>query len=1136
MKKCIQLLLIILLLGFQLKAQVIVQHLLCENVINPVGIDIQRPQLSWKLQSAQRGIFQTAYEIIVSSQNEPFWKSGKVLSSESINISYSGPALYSGIKYMWKVRVWDNSGKISKWSEPASWSMAFLKAEEWKAKWIGIDSTFAGEDSNGNFRKLAARYLRKEFNVKKTLKSATAYISGLGLYELHINGEKTGDRVLAPASSEYNKTIYYNTFDVTSQLKKGKNAVGVIIGNGRYFAMRGGNMINFGFPKLLMQIELEYKDGSRETISSDGSWKITVNGPIIENNEYDGEKYDSRLEMTDWDKSGFNDSNWMLTQLVAKPTAKLKTQINEPIRVTGHIKPISLKQSKSGAFVFDMGQNMAGWASLSVVGKKGEKVTLRFGEKLDNNGNFYTGNLRTAQATDSYIFKQDGKITWEPKFTIHGFRYVELTGIQSGVDLNTITGCIVNDDLTSNGSFECSNEIMNKIYKNAEWGIRGNYRSFPTDCPQRDERMGWLGDRATGCKGESYIFNNGSLYQKWMGDIRDSQTEDGKIPDVCPTYWKRYGENITWDGTGIMITDMLYNQFGNISAVTENYDSMKKWLLHMYHEYAKDGLMPRDTYGDWCIPPEDSILIHSKDPKRMTDNVLLGTSFFYHDTRILQRFAKLLGNKDDEKQFDNMANEMKISYNNQFYVASLNYYGNNSTTSNILSLAFDLVPEDKRKVVFDNLVERIETVDNGHIAAGLIGVTYLQRVLTENGRPDLAVRFASQTTYPGWGYMADHGATTIWELWNGNTADPEMNSGNHVMLLGDLIIWMYENVGGIKPAEPGFKSIVMKPLLTDKLTFANTSHNSPYGKIVSNWKVTENNDFEWNIEIPANTNATIYVPANTEKSVTESFQKQSAGTKYFAMKDGYAIYEIQSGVYHFVSNNVNTKINEVKVSKWVSVLPNDSSSNSSIKVKMECKDKNAEIRYTLDDSTPTENSVLYSGPFDISKSSVLQTRSYTSKITPGYVTRRIYDIFDKKVNGLNFEYFEGNWQKIPDYNIMKPLRTGKVNGFNLNDIKVIEDYWGVRFKGFIEIPQDGIYRFSSTSDDGSRLFVNGQQVIDNDGVHSPFSCHGKIELRKGKYPIMLDYFEGNYGEYLKVEIEGPGITRQPVPVSMLYFE
>jgi len=1119
-----------------IKAQVIVQHLLCENVVNPVGIDIQKPQLSWQLQSLQRGVFQTAYEIIVSSQNKPIWKSGKVLSSESINISYSGPALHSGIKYTWKVRVSDNSGMISKWSETASWSMALLNAEEWKAKWIGVDSAFAGEENKGIYSKLAARYLRKEFKVKKNLKSATAYISGLGLYELHINGEKTGDKVLAPAASEYNKTIYYNTFDVMSLLKTGKNAVGVILGNGRYFAMRGGNMTNFGFPRLLMQIELEYKDGSTETISSDGSWKIAVNGPITENNEYDGEKYDSRLEMTDWDKPGFNDSNWISTRLVPKPSAKLKAQINEPIRVTGHIKPISLKQSKSGAFVFDMGQNMAGWVSMSVVGKKGEKVTLRFGETLDKDGNLYTGNLRTAKATDCYIFKEDGKIFWEPKFTIHGFRYVELTGIQSGVDLKTITGCIVNDDLTSNGSFECSNEIMNKIYKNAEWGIRGNYRSFPTDCPQRDERMGWLGDRATGCKGESYIFNNGSLYQKWMGDIRDSQTEEGGIPDVCPTYWKAYNDNVTWDGTGIMITEMLFDQFGNNKAVFENYDSMKKWLFYMYQKYAKDGLMPRDTYGDWCVPPEDSILIHSKDASRMTDNVLLATSYFYHDTRILQRFAKLLGNKEDEKQFDNMAKEMKISYNKQFYISSLKYYGNNSSTSNILSLAFDLVPEDQRKAVFDNLVERIETVDNGHIATGLIGVSYLQRVLTENGRPDLAIRFASQKTYPSWGYMVEHGATTIWELWNGNTADPEMNSGNHVMLLGDLIIWMYENVGGIKPSEPGFKSIVMKPVLTDKLTFANTSHNSPYGKIVSDWKINQNNDFDWNIEIPANTKATIYVPANAEKSVSESLKKQTIGTKFIKMKDGYAIFEIQSGAYHFESHGVKIITKEVNVSSRVIVLPNDSSASTSIHVKMNCNDKNAQIRYTLDGSTPTENSTLYSVPFDISKSSVLQTRSFSSKETPGYVTRRIYDIFDKKVNGLNFEYFEGNWKKIPDYSAMKPLRTGKVNGFNLNDIKVIEDYWGVRFKGFIYIPQDGIYLFSTTSDDGTRLYVDGKQIIENDGVHSPFTVHGKINLKKGKYPILLDYFEGNYGELLKVEIEGPGITRKPIPVSILYFE
>ena len=1150
-KKLVNLLLVVLLSLTFMNCKtkdysVNVNALTCENQINPTGIDIINPGLSWIIESKSRGEKQTAYQVLIATSlnllnkdQGDLWNTEKQKSEQSILIKYAGKPLETGMQCYWKVRVWDKDGVISNWSEPAQWSMGLLKPEEWKAKWIGIDKAYANEDDTGQYRKLAARYLRKEFSVTKEIKRATAYISGLGLYELYINGSKTGNMVLAPGATQYNKTVFYNTFDVTSQLMSGKNAVGVILGNGRYFAMRKDNpaMQNFGFPKLMMQISIQYSDDTEEMIESDQTWKLAVNGPITENNEFDGEKYDARLEMKGWDKPGFDDSKWINAQLVAKPTGKLDAQLNEPIRVTGHIKPVSVKQLKPGVFIFDMGQNMVGWVSLTVKGKKGDKITLRFSEILKEDGSLYLANLRSAKVTDSYILKDENTETWEPKFTYHGFRFVELTGMQTTPDLSTITGCIVNDDLTSNGSFECSNQIINQVYKNATWGIRGNYRSFPTDCPQRDERMGWLGDRATGCRGESYIFNNGGLYRKWLGDIRDAQTNEGSIPDVCPAYWTFYNDNVTWDGSGIMVTEMLLDQFGNSEVVAENYEAMKKWLLYMYKKYAKNGTMPRDTYGDWCMPPEEMTLIHSNDPARITESTLLGTSYFYNDTRIMQRFAKILSKPGDEKQFERIANEMKIGYNNQFFVPSMNYYSNNTATANVLSLAFNLVPEDRKQAVFNNLIEKIETDNNGHIPVGLVGISYLQRVLTDFGRADIALRFASETEYPSWGYMIKNNATTIWELWNGNTADPSMNSGNHVMLLGDLIIWMHENIGGIKPAEPGFKSIIMKPLLNEKIKFAKTSHKSPYGDIISNWEFKANNDFVWDITIPVNTKAKVYIPANNENSVSESNQKASnaEGVRFLEMKDGYAVYEVLSGTYHFASKDVKIAKNNFTVSARVMISPNDTSSSSKIRVSMNCSDKEASIRYTLDGSTPTENSNLYTTPFELAKSTSVQARSFKKSVNPGFVTRRVFDVFDSKINGLNFEYFEGKWTKIPDFNALKPLRTGKVNGFLLKNIKSREDNWGIRFKGFIEIPQDGKYSFSTISDDGSRLFVNNQKIIDNDGVHGPFTVQGKIELKKGRYPFMLDYFEGNLGELLRVEIDGPGIPKQFLPVSMLFF-
>ena len=1125
-----------------------ISKLTCENQINPIGIDITEPLLSWMIESKTRGEKQTAYQVLAASSLDllakdqaDLWDSKMQTSEQSVLIKYAGKPLETGMKCFWKVRIWDKDKNVSAWSEPAQWSMGLLKTTDWQAKWIGIDTIFNGEDNKGEYRKLAARYLRKEFNVSKEIKTATGYISGLGLYELWLNGTKTGNMVLAPGATQYNTTVFYNTFDITSQLTSGKNAIGVILGNGRYFAMRKDvpfKMRNYGYPKLIMQIEIEYKDGSKDLIISDESWKLTAKGPITENSEFDGEKYDARLEMNGWDKAGFDDSKWLGAQLVSVPSGKLVAQPNEPIRVTGQIKPISVKQLSPGVYIFDMGQNMVGWASLKAKGNKGDKITLRFGEILKKDGSLYTDNMRSAKVTDSYIFKGDEDITWEPKFTYHGFRYVELTGMKSTPDLNTLTGCVVNDDLATTGSFECSNPTINKVYKNATWGLRGNYRSFPTDCPQRDERMGWYGDRSICCRGETYIFNIGSLYRKWLGDMRDDQTEEGGFSDMSPAYWYMHNDNVTYNGAGIVLSEMLFDQYGNFNVVEENYEAMKKWLLYMNKKYGVKGIMNRDTWGDWVTPPEDSTLVHTKDPNRRTAINVLGTSFFYFETRIMQRFAKLLAKPEDEKLFDSLATEIKAGFNLHFYESKSNYYGNNTATANILALAFDLVPQDKKQDVFNSLVEKIEVENKGRVCVGLMGIKNLLRVLTDFGRADLAVRIASETQYPSWGYMANNGATTIWELWNGNTADPSMNSGNHPGLLGDLLIWLHEYVAGIKAAEPGFKSIIMKPLISDSITYAKATHHSPYGTIVSNWELNKNMDFVWDIQIPANSKATVYIPAMDENSVSESdkIASQSEGVSFVEYKNGFAVYEVLSGVYHFVSKGVKLEKTNFEVSKRVTFLPNDTSSASPIKIVMNCKDSDAEIRYTLDGSTPTETSNKYTAPFEISKTTMVKARSFRSSVKPSLVTCKAYDIYNSAVNGLNFEYFDGKWETIPDYSSIKPLKTGKVNGFLLNKIKTKEDYWGIRFKGFIEIQKDGVYTFYTISDDGTRLYINNKLIVDNDGIHGTFTAEGKIELKKGKYPFMLDYFEGNYGEVLRVEVEGPEIQKQVLPVSMLFFE
>jgi alpha-L-rhamnosidase len=506
--------------------------------------------------------------------------------------------------------------------------------------------------------------------------------------------------------------------------------------------------------------------------------------------------------------------------------------------------------------------------------------------------------------TDIYTLKSEGTEIWEPRFTYHGFRFVEMTGFPGKPDLTALEGRVVYDNIPVTGSFETSDSMINAIYKNACWGMKGNYRSIPTDCPQRDERQGWLGDRATGSKGESFIFENSLLYAKWMQDINDAQREDGSVPDVAPTYWKFYSDNVTWPGTYLIISAMLYDQYGDLAPIYTHYDSFRKWIFYMKEKYLKDGILVKDTYGDWCMPPEAQELIHSNDPARKTSGEILSTTFFYHMLTLMQKFAGLLNKKEDSATYKQLAESIYHAYNQKFFNSEFNYYGNNTATANLLSLAFNLVPEENRKAVFENIVNKTMSDFKGHISTGLVGVQWIMRMFTQFGRGDIAYKLVTNTDYPSWGYMVKNGATTIWELWNGNTADPAMNSGNHLMLLGDLIIWFYEDLAGIKsdPETPGFGNIIMKPNPLGDLKYVKASYRSVRGLIRSEWKKTENS-FAWEITIPANSHATIYIPAKNESGVKENDRNASSseGVQFIRMEADKAIFKLGSGTYHFTS-------------------------------------------------------------------------------------------------------------------------------------------------------------------------------------------------------------------------------------------
>ena len=901
------------LLGQLLFAQIKVVQPLTASLVNPVATNTATPIFSWQLQSTQRAVVQTGYQIIAASTPQnlannvgDLWNSGMVYSNRNLYVIYAGKALSSGAPCYWKVKVITNKG-TSDYSAAAFFRVGLLEASDWKATWIGYDkaSTF---DSISQFSRLSARYCRKEFVVNKTVKNATVYMVGLGMYELFINGKKVGDQVLAPAPTDYRRSVLYNAFDVTQQIKSGGNAIAAVLGNGRFFTMRQAykpKKINtFGYPKMMLQLLIEYSNGQKEWVVSDRTWKLCVDGPIRSNNEYDGEDYDATKALKGWTNIGFNDSKWRTPELVAAPTGSLLAQPSEPMKVMQTFKPISIKKL-GDTYILDAGQNLAGWLQIKVHGKRGQQIKMKFAESLQPDSKLYLANLRDAKVTDVYTLSGEGVETWHPQFVYHGFRYVEISGLTYTPTLQDFEIQVVYDNLKNTSTFTTSNEVINQVYKNAWWGIASNYKGMPVDCPQRNERQPWLGDRATGAHGESFLFANQNLYEKWLQDIEESQTPEGAIPDVAPAFWNYYSDNITWPGVYILVADMLYKQYGNTQAIRKHYPSMKKWMYYMKAKYMKDNLIGKDKYGDWCVPPESLELIHAKDSTLNTSGELIATAYYFHLLDLMQNFAAVSGSPEDVDSFNNLAANIKTAFNNKFYNASKKYYANNSITSNLLPIYFGLTPDHLKDAVFNQVYNKIKIDNHMHISTGVIGTQWLLRTLSQFKRSDIAYTLASNDTYPSWGYMAKQGATTIWELWNGNTANPQMNSQNHVMLLGDLLIWLTENLAGIQtdPNEVGFQKIIMKPDFVDELQYVHASYASVQGKIISEWKKWVGS-IEWHIAIPANTIATIAIPASAKEAVFESgiIAETATGVKFIKMENGAAVFEIGSGDYHFVSN------------------------------------------------------------------------------------------------------------------------------------------------------------------------------------------------------------------------------------------
>ena len=762
------------------------------------------------------------------------------------------------------VIVTDDQWKVSPREEPG-WDRPDFDDRHWAAARVvgpvGMEPW--GPVRSAEDRTLSARYLRREFGVDRPVRRALVHWSGLGLSELYLNGRRVGNAVLSPALSQYDRRVFYVSHEVTDWVRPGRNALGVILGNGRFYADRSqvyAGTVSFGFPKLLLHLRIEHTDGSVTEVVSDQAWRVTDRGPIRSNSEFDGEEYDARREWPGWAESGFPEETWQPVQRLEPPAGQLRAQPIEPIRVIERLAPVRLTEPRPGVWIYDFGQNLVGWCQLRVRGPAGTTVQLRHAERLRPDGLLDMANLHGARQTDRYILRGGGWEVYEPRFTYHGFRYVELTGYPGRPDLQTLTACVVHDDLEPAGQFACSHPLLNRIYQNVRWGVRGNYRSIPTDCPQRDERQGWLGDRSEECAGEAYLFDVAAFYRKWLQDIVDAQRPSGSLPDVAPAYWPIYTDNVTWPSTLLIAAHVLHRQYADPRLLTESYPAAAQWIRYM-SRFVTNGLIHRDSYGDWCVPPEDPVLIHSRDPARRTNPTLIATAYFVRNLRLLAQWAQKLGKPEEAQLWAQQAAEMQAAFHQRFYDPVRGQYDNGAQTSCLLALAFDLAPESERPRVLAALVRNIEEVTRGHIGTGLIGAQYLMRTLSRHGRADLAFRIATQTNYPGCGYMVRQGATTIWELWNGDTADPAMNSGNHVMLVGDLVLWMYEWLAGIAPDDdsPGFKHLRMHPHPVPGLAWVKASRLTPYGWAHSEWR-RHADCCEWDVVVPANSLAELIVP------------------------------------------------------------------------------------------------------------------------------------------------------------------------------------------------------------------------------------------------------------------------------------
>ncbi len=889
-------------------AQVVLQNLRCENLSNPIGLDQTQPRFSWQLTGPGRSIRQTAYELRVSTDAASLakggvWNTGKIMSDQSVWVPYSGQALRSGQRYHWQVRVWDQAGKPSAWSSPAFWQTALFSPADWKASWI---------EPAANDTTRPSPLFRKVFSTSKKIKSATAYITAHGMYEAQLNGQRIGDAYLTPGWTSYKKRLQYQTYDVTSLLQPGANAIGVTVGNGWYRGIIGfdNNKNYYGSDiALLCQINITYGDGSTESVVTDGSWQSST-GPIRYAEIYNGETYDARLEKAGWATAAYADPTWTAVAVKDYPKNVLLATYNEPVRKRETFKPIRVFKTPKGETVLDFGQNLVGWVAVTATGKAGDKITISHAEVLDKAGNFYTDNLRAAKCQNTYILKGGSSETFEPHFTWQGFQFIKVEGYPGELRPENFTATALYSDMQPTGQFASSHPLINKLQHNIQWGQRGNFLDVPTDCPQRDERLGWTGDAQAFSRTAAYNMDVHNFFAKWLKDVAADQQPNGSVPFVIPNVLgANSGGSAGWADVATIAPWNMYLAYGDRRILDDQYASMKAWVDYMKTTSKADTepLPLWNTgfhFGDWLFyRPDDD----NDGRSAITDKYLIAQCFFAHSTQLLINAATVLGKTDDATAYTALGQRIKEAFRKEYTTGSGRLVSS-SQTAYVLALHFDMLPDGQRADAARRLADNIKSYGN-HLTTGFLGTPYLCHVLNRFGYTDVAYTLLMQETYPSWLYPVKMGATTIWERWDGIKPDhtfqtPSMNSYNHYAY-GAIGDWMYRVVAGLdtETDAPGYKRILIKPYPNPKLTRAEADLQTPYGRASSHWK-TEGTKLTLDVEIPANTTATVYVPAPNAGVVQEG-GKPLAGTADMQVGPaaaGYVSVKVGSGKYQFTVN------------------------------------------------------------------------------------------------------------------------------------------------------------------------------------------------------------------------------------------